>query len=214
MEKKKKEGRIKGFKPSSKCTPFTHQQFFDDTIMGVEASVKEAKSMKDTLDTYSRGSGQLINWDKSSVFFINTSEDRRKKICRILGCHVGKLPSTYLGLPLGMTPLDSFWNGIMERFSKKLAGWKGAILSQAEKYQLVKSILQNLPIYALSLFTILVKYAERMEKIQRYFLWMGDERNKRYPLVAWDKVCLPKKNGGLGIRKLIHLNKALLAKQI
>ena len=102
----------------------------------------------------------------------------------------------------------------MERFSKKLAGWKGAILSQAEKCQLVKSILQNLPIYALSLFTIPVKYAERMEKIQRDFLWKGAERNKRYPLVAWDKVCLPKKNGVLGIKKLIHLNKALMAKQI
>jgi hypothetical protein len=32
--------------------------------------------------------------------------------------------------------------------------------------------------------------------------------------MAWDKVFLPKKNGGLGIRKLIHLNKALLAKKI
>ena len=72
------EGRNKGFKPSSKCTPFTHQQFVDDTIMGGEASVKEAKAMKDTLDTYSRGSGQLINCDKSYVFFINTPKERQK----------------------------------------------------------------------------------------------------------------------------------------
>ena len=61
MEQKKKDGRIKYFKPSSKCTLFMHQQFFDDTIMGGEASVKEAKAMKDTLDTYSRGLGYLIN---------------------------------------------------------------------------------------------------------------------------------------------------------
>ena len=57
MEKKKKEGRIKGFKPSSKCTPFMHQQFVDDTIMGGEASVKEVKAMRDTLDTCCRGLG-------------------------------------------------------------------------------------------------------------------------------------------------------------
>jgi len=132
MEKKKKEGRIKGFKPSSKCTPFTHQQFVNETILGGEASVKEEKAMKVTLDTYSRGSGQLINWDKSSFFFINTLEDRQKKISRILGCQVGKIPSTYVGLPLGTTPSDSFWNDIMERFSKKMASWKGAILSQAD----------------------------------------------------------------------------------
>jgi hypothetical protein len=170
IEKKKKEGRIIGSKPSSKCTPFLHQQFVDDNIMGGEASIKEAKAMKDTLDTYSRGSGHLINWDKSSIFFINTPKDKQKKISRILGCQVGKLPSTYLSLPLGMTPPDSFWNSIMDRFSKKLVGWKGVILSQAGKCQLVKSILQNLPIYALSLFTILIKFAERMEKIQRDFL--------------------------------------------
>ncbi len=210
MEKKKKEGRFKGFKPSSKCTPFMHQQFVDDTIMGGEASIREAKAMKETLNTYSSGSRQLINWDKSSIFFINTLKERQQRISRILGCQVGKLPSTYLGLPLGLTPSDSFWNGIMDRFNKKLVGWKGATLSQARKCQLVKSILQNFPIYALSLFTILKKYVKRMEKIQRDSLWMGTKRNKRYPLVPWDKVFLPKKNGGLGIRKLTHINKAHL----
>ena len=84
----------------------------------------------------------------------------------------------------------------MDRFSKKLAGWKGVILIQAGKCELVKSILQNLSIYALSLFTIPVKFVERMEKIQKDFLWTGSKRIKRYPLMAWDKVFLPKKNGG------------------
>ena len=66
--------------------------------------------------------------------------------------------------------------------------------------------------YALSLFGILVKFVEKMEKIQRDFLWIGLEGRKRYPLVAWDNVCLQKCYGGLGIRKLTHLNKALLEK--
>ena len=68
--------------------------------------------------------------------------------------------------------------------------------------------------YALSLFGILVKFIEKIEKIQRDFLWTGLEGRKRYPLVAWENVCLPKGYGGLGIRKLTHLNKALLAKQM
>ncbi len=95
-----------------------------------------------------------------------------------------------------------------------MVGWKGASLSQAKKCLLVKSTLQNLPIYALSLFGILVKFADKMEKIQRDFLWTRLEGKKRYPLVAWEKVYLPKRYGGLGIRKLTHLNKVLLAKQI
>jgi hypothetical protein len=53
-----------------------------------------------------------------------------------------------------------------------------------------------------------------MERIQRDFLWTGTKDQKRYPLVAWEKVCLPKKLGGLGIRNLKHLNSALQAKQL
>ena len=170
--------------------------------------------MKEILDLYTRGSRQLINQDKSLIFFINTPEDRHRKIARILGCGVGKLPSTYLGLPLGTKPPDSFWNGIIDRFYKNLVGWKGASLSQVGKCLLVKSTLQNLLMYALSLFGIPVKFVEKMEKIQRDFLWSGLEGWKRHPLVAWDNVCLPKCYGGLGIRKLKHLNMALLAKQI
>ena len=54
IEKSNQEGGLKGLKPSSKCDPFTHQQFVDDTIMGGEASVREAKVMKDILNLYTR----------------------------------------------------------------------------------------------------------------------------------------------------------------
>ena len=50
--------------------------------------------------------------------------------------------------------------------------------------------------------------ANRIEKLQRDFLW-GDSK---IHLVGWDKVCAPKANGGLGIRKLTTFNKALLGK--
>ena len=79
---------------------------------------------------------------------------------------------------------------------------------------MVKSIFQNLPTYALSLFGIPAKHGDRMEKIQRDFLWTGADDHKRYHLVSWDLVCLPKCHGGLGIRKIKHLNNALLAKQL
>ena len=41
---------------------------------------------------------------------------------------------------------------------------------------------------------------------------MGDEF--KHPLVGWDKVCTPIVNGGLGIRKLIFFNQALLKKRL
>ena len=73
---------------------------------------------------------------------------------------------------------------------------------------LLKSTFSSLPTYYLSLFTIPSHVANKIEKIQRDFLW-GDSK---VHLVVWDKVCAPKVNGSLGIRKLTTLNKALLGK--
>lgn len=53
---------------------------------------------------------------------------------------------------------------------------------------------------------------EKLDKIQKTFLWTGLEEKKHLALVNWDTVCLPKSLGGLGIRKINTLNKALIAK--
>ena len=72
----------------------------------------------------------------------------------------------------------------------------------------LKSTLSNLPTYFLLLFTISTYVANRIEKLQRDFLWSDSKTH----LVGWDKVCAPIANGGLGIRKLTTFNKALLRK--
>lgn len=101
-----------------------------------------------------------------------------------MGYDIGNLPMSYPGLPMGLEPPNSFWKGLIDRFNKKLAGWKGTILNQDGKIQLVKSTLQNLPTYAMSLFGIPAKYANILGKFQRDFLWSGLEEHKRIPLVA------------------------------
>ena len=54
--------------------------------------------------------------------------------------------------------------------------------------------------------------AARLESIQRNFLWGSSEGCFKYPLVAWEKVCLPVEMGGLGIRSVVPFNQALLGK--
>ncbi|RVW96858.1 hypothetical protein CK203_026045 [Vitis vinifera] len=53
-----------------------------------------------------------------------------------------------------------------------------------------------------------------LEHIQRDFLWKGGNLEQKPHLVRWELVCLSKKKGGLGIKSLSTLNKALLCNGI
>ena len=52
----------------------------------------------------------------------------------------------------------------------------------------------------------------RLERIQRQFLWGGSVSEKKISLVRWATVCSEKEKGGIGLKSLSKLNKALLCK--
>ena len=53
---------------------------------------------------------------------------------------------------------------------------------------------------------------KRLEKLQREFLWGGGSLERKVHLINWEVVCTRREKGGLGIRKIDSLNKALLGK--
>jgi hypothetical protein len=59
--------------------------------------------------------------------------------------------------------------------SQWLAPLKRMNLSKGARVTLIKSTLSNLLTYMLSLFHILAHVVKRIEKIQRDFLWEGNE---------------------------------------
>ena len=66
-----------------------------------------------------------INLDKSELIPMRRVENI-SDLTFELGCKVGSLPSTYLGLPLSASfKLVATWDGVEERFRKRLTMWKG-----------------------------------------------------------------------------------------
>ncbi|MBA0637950.1 hypothetical protein Godav_024969 [Gossypium davidsonii] len=78
----------------------THLFFADDSILFGKASLEGALAMKTIIKDYENMSGQLVNFDKSLIYFSNiTSEEDQTRIGGELGVKISNNPEKYLGLP-------------------------------------------------------------------------------------------------------------------
>ena len=90
-----------------------------------------------------------VNMDKSELILVGSVENV-EELASDLGCKVGSLPSTYIGMLLG-APFKFVvtWDGVEERFHKRLAIWKHRFIFKGGRINLIRSTLSNLPIYFL-----------------------------------------------------------------
>jgi hypothetical protein len=88
-----------------------------------------------------------------------------------MGCGVSSLSLKYFGLSLGVSYKAKYiWDGVIEKIECQLTSWKKMYLSKGGRTTLINSTLSNLPMYSLSLFSLPVGVANRIEKIYRDFL--------------------------------------------
>lgn len=158
-------------------------------------------------------SGLQVSFYKSSIMGINVDECWLRAASESLLCKTGTLPFTYLGLPIGgNSSRICTWDPILDRMKKKLANWKGSLLSIGGRLTLLKASLSSLPLYYMSLFPIPMAVVEKITRIQRQFLWCGSMKKKHLNPIAWKTVELPKTLGGLGVGNIHNRNIALLFK--
>ena len=190
----------------------THLLFADDTLVFCSDSRNQLAYRSWILLWFEAISCLKINLDQSSILPVGDVENL-EVLTAELGCRIGTLPLAYLGLPLGMRQNSlQVWDGVEERFRKRLALWKRQYISKRGRLTLIKSTLSNMAIYTMSLFRIPKGVKSRLEKIQREFLWGWGNLDRKIHLVKWGTVCTNKKGGGLSIRRLEILNKSLLGK--
>jgi len=77
---------------------------------------------------------------------------------------------------------------------------------------LIKSVFETIQAFWMSLSWILKVILNQNFQICFKFLWKGSKDGRAFPWVRWDKITLPKKWGGWGLKKLFHISKDLATK--
>jgi hypothetical protein len=86
----------------------------------------------------------------------------------------------------------------MKKMDKILNTWSHWWLSRAGTLVFVKSVLEYIPIYWMSLSWIHKGILEEARKISSKFLWSGQKEAHVIPWVRWDKIVV-QRQWGVGV---------------
>ncbi|XP_050379729.1 uncharacterized protein LOC126797093 [Argentina anserina] len=87
------------------------------------------------------------------VFLEKYAHRRRFVIRKILGVKQGSLPFTYLGVSIFQRrPKRVYFQDIANRVRCKLSSWKGYLLSQAGRLQLIQSVIKRILVYSFQIY--------------------------------------------------------------
>ncbi|GFZ11471.1 hypothetical protein Acr_22g0008690 [Actinidia rufa] len=197
---------------SSSCTPIDRNVLLEGRLMNDDQATAlicaiTIKKIKDSLFS--------IGDDKAPGPDAGISRDDLEAIKSISGISEGRFPFRYLGLPVASTKLTiAQFHPFTDRIAGYLNAWAGMKLSYAGRCELIRSILQGVECFWLASLYIPAGIRDRLIRMCRNFLWGGQCYVFKKALVAWESICLPKMEGGLGFKNLEAWNLALLSKNL
>lgn len=121
----------------------------------------------------------------------------------------------YLGMPekIGGSKKQIF-SFVQERLNGRVNSWSGRLLSKGGKEVQIKSVAQTVPTYVMSCYLLPQDTCKKVSAAVARFWWSTGNSNRGLHWVAWDKICVPEEEGGLGFRDFRDFNLALLAKHV
>ncbi|XP_019163505.1 PREDICTED: uncharacterized protein LOC109159849 [Ipomoea nil] len=192
----------------------SHLFFADDLMLFGESSDRQARTILNCLERFSKASGLKVNLAKSQIFCSpNTTAGVKNIIENRLGIPITENLGSYLGIPILQRRVskDSF-TSVVDKMRRKLATWKASSLSMAGRRVLVQSSLATIPTYTMQSMALPVSTCKQIDKVCRNFLWGHAENTKKIHTISWSEICKPRDLGGLGLRKVGDFNLAFLTK--
>lgn len=192
---------------------FSHLLFADDIILFSKANASGCEAISDVLEKFCRVSSQKISPNKSRIYFSHNMSDEMEEIRERLGIQENNNIGKFLRFSLKHRGvLRNPYNFIVERVMNKLAGWKAKYLSFASQVVLIKSVMSAIPNHVMQGTMLPVHVCEKLDKMNRDFLWGSTNERRNMHMVGWSKIVKSKDEGGLGIQEARAKNIALLSK--
>ena len=152
-----------------------------------------------------------INYSKSEIIPIGLTDREVDSFKSILECTVGTFPIKYLGIPLHYEKLRrEDIQPLIDKILKRMAGWRGKLLSYAARVILIKACLASIPVYLLSFFKFPKWALDLINSQLAHCLWSDFEGNRKLHLANWHLVCMRKEYGGMCIPNIKDVNLCLL----
>ena len=203
------------FHPKCKPLGITHLSFADDVMLLCRGDRCSVQILLQQLVLFGQTSGLDINTSKSSIYFGGVAVSLKQAILLDTGFSEGSFPFRYLGVPLSPHRLlASQFSPLLHKLEAAIQAWVGKHLSYAGRLELIKSVLYGMVQFWVSIFPMPCAVIMQITCLCRNFLWTGDICRSKSALVAWKTVCLPKKEGGLGLLNIQISNNSFIAKQL
>lgn len=132
-------------------------------------------AVKVILNTYAKGTGELINPEKCSIMFGEASPPEvQETIKGILQIENNSFEEKYLGFPTTEGRMNKGkLQSLQEIIWKRVIQWGENLLSSGGKEVLIKAVIQAIPVYVIGFFKLPESVCEDLNKLTRNF-WWGD----------------------------------------
>lgn len=103
--------------------------------------------------------------------------------------------SVWLNFWEHLTKATNIWNGVIEKFEKRLVTRQMQCLSMVGRHTLIVSVLDSIPTYYMPLYPMRNKVLKQLDQIRRTVLREANSKSHKFHLVKWSKVTIPKHHG-------------------
>lgn len=159
----------------------------------MEVYARQLVFLKSLLHSFANSTGFKVNYAKSMMLPVNIDDQNMELLANTLGCAIGSMTFTYLGLPLGTTkPKIVDLRTLVSKCERRLVS-TSKFLSREERLQMTNDVLSDLPTFQLCTFKLHKTVIKQINKYRKHCLCWGANINvKSPPKAAWEMVCLQK----------------------